>query len=205
MTNLKKFILENCLTVQGKFNNRATDLKWWEIRNHVSIYNEILEVTKFLPDDTLMTRRAFHIVHDLYEVEKCVHCNVNDRIFNNYTEGYSQFCSRPCSIKSDARVQKIQETNLEKYGCVCSAQNKDVQEKVKKTNLERYGVEYSTQSDNMKDKTKSTKLERYGDENWNNSEQNKITNLEKYGYEYTTQVPSIIDKIQESKRLKKTI
>lgn len=199
MTNLKKFILENCLTVQGKFNNRATDLKWWEIRNHVSIYDEILEVTKFLPDDSLMTRRVFHIVNDLYEVEKCVHCTVNDRIFINYTEGYSQFCSRPCSIKSDARVQKIQATNLEKYGCKCSAQNKDIQDKIKKTNLERYGVEHSFQSTQMKDKSKVTKLERYGDENYVNMERIKQSNLEKYGYEYTTQVPSIIDKMQESK------
>ena len=53
-------------------------------------------------------------------------------------------------------------TNLEKYGCECSAQNKEVKEKIKTTNLEKYGCEHAFQSEEVKEKIKATNLEKYG-------------------------------------------
>lgn len=193
--HLKKFILENTLTIQNKFNNRATNLQWWINRDHEGIYNEILEETKFLPATSLMTRRAYHVTQELKFIESCIHCNLKPRIFINYTEGYSEFCSRPCATKSKSRVEKTQKTNLERYGHVCTIHNKTINDKMKATNKKRYGVEYSTQSDNMKRKTKETKLERYGDENYNNIEKLKSTNLKNHGVEYNGQRMDVIAKI----------
>lgn len=197
--NIKKFILSNCLTSKNKLNNRTLSLKWWEKRNYTSIYNQILEATNFLPESSTFTQRAYHIIHDVDIIKKCVHCEKNNQIFYNYSSGYSEYCSNLCSLKSKQRTNKIKKTNLERYGCSCSVHNIDIAAKIKSSMIERHGVEYSTQLTNMKEKSKQTKLERYGYENYNNQEQKCKTNLEKYGVEHTTQVPNIIIKMQEAK------
>jgi hypothetical protein len=38
--------------------------------------------------------------------------------------------------------EKINKTNLEKYGCICALHNNKIHDKVIKTNLEKYGCEY---------------------------------------------------------------
>ena len=50
------------------------------------------------------------------------------------------------------------------------------------------------------DKIKETKLEKYGDENYNNTEKNKITNLERYGVSCTFFIPG---KLSNGKRISK--
>jgi hypothetical protein len=201
MINLKDFITENLLTKNKRFNNRATSEKWWSIRNYNAVYDEILSETAFLPTESLITRRAYHLTNDLYEIEFCIHCNKNPKIFVNFASGYSKFCSNTCATKSSQRTNKIKRTNLERYGCICSAQNPDVQTKIKNNNKEKYGVEFTSQLDSTKEKAKKTRLIKYGNENYNNQTQSKATCLKKYGTEYSTQAQSVIDKIQETKGL----
>jgi hypothetical protein len=92
---------------------------------------------------------------------------------------------------------KLNKTNLERYGVENILQSKECQDKVKQTNLQRYGVEYPQQNKEILEKTKQTNLERYGVENPQQNkiikEKTKITNLQKYGVEYPQQNSAIAE------------
>ena len=120
---------------------------------------------------------------------------------------------------------KVQKTNLERYGHVCSAQSDIVKEKIKSTNLKKYGVEYSFQAEDVKEKIKATSLERYGVDNPSKSDviksrivesnrrnlgvdypmqskdvldKSRVTSFEKYGTEYPNQSEIVKSKIDAS-------
>ena len=82
-------------------------------------------------------------------------------------------------------IDKMKQTNLEKYGVECPLASNIVKEKTKQFNLLNYGVEYYVQTDEYKEKAKSTNLERYGDEWPLASDEIRAkgteTNLNKYG------------------------
>lgn len=127
--------------------------------------------------------------------------------------------------KSKEVLAKIQKTNLDRYGSVCSAQSDVVKEKIKATYLKKYGVEYSFQAEEVKDKIKATSLERYGVDNPSKSDviknrivesnrknlgvdypmqskevldKSRVTSLEKYGTEYPNQSDIVKQHIRES-------
>jgi predicted SpoU family rRNA methylase len=86
---------------------------------------------------------------------------------------------------------KINKTNLEKYGAENPFQSKQIKEKIKQTNLEKYGVEHPLQNKEVFEKLKKTNMSKYGSENTFQveefKEKGKQTNLEKYGVEYAMQ------------------
>lgn len=118
----------------------------------------------------------------------------------NFTDFYSccEKCAKEKKIKTNEinsgfkypaqnpeTIYKIQKTNLEKYGCVCPMNNKEIKNKIKEKNLVKYGVEYPAQNIEIYSKVKKTNLEKYGFEcSLNNKivkEKSEKTNLEKYG------------------------
>lgn len=197
MKTLKTFIETSVLTKTKKFNNRATNKQWWVDRSYECIYNEIFEKTKFLDESYDIVIRCYCIVNDITTIELCEVCNKSHKLFNGYTSGFSNVCSRTCSLKSPSRIVNIKATKKERYGSETYVNA----EKAKQTIIKRYGVEYTTQSQQMKEKSKQSKLEKYGDCNYNNLEKAKQTNIERYGVEYTSQAKSVIDKIQNKKNL----
>jgi hypothetical protein len=100
----------------------------------------------------------------------------------------------------------MKETNLKKYGNVCSVQNKEIQEKIKKNNIEKYGHEELFKSDIIKEQIKKTNIEKYGSINPFQSEKIKEkikeTNIKKYGVEYPIQNNEIKKKIDNANILK---
>ena len=91
-------------------------------------------------------------------------------------------------IQNKAIRDKINRTNLEKYGVTNVANNDDIRKKISNslkdpltqakriaTSLEKYGTQYPSQSEAIKDKTAKT-------------------NLEKYGVKYSIQYPTIHNK-----------
>ena len=60
--------------------------------------------------------------------------------------------------------EKFQKTNLQRYGTIYSAQNKEVHNKKISTCLDRFGVEYPIQNITISNKIKKTNLEKYGNE-----------------------------------------
>lgn len=179
------WIKNNLFTKVGKFNNRVNILSWWINRKLLSELNEIKEITNFLPENSNISRRIYHIIHEINFIPKCYCGNIVN--FKQYHSGYTEYCSLNCSYLSEKRNLKISKNrNMEQ-----------IIEKCISTNMVKYGVPYTTQTQNMKDKTKFTKYSRYGNEFYNNSENNENSKLfsdpdyqkilldkkiEKYGY-----------------------
>lgn len=61
-----------------------------------------------------------------------------------------------------SNFEKIQKTNIEKYGSISPLGNKKIQEKVKNTCLEKYGAENIFSSEYGKEKIKESCLKKYG-------------------------------------------
>lgn len=87
--------------------------------------------------------------------------------------------------------EKINKTNLERYGTTNPLNNPVIREKARRTCLRKYGVRYPLSNSDIYNKVKATNVERYGVENPFASPeiQAKIkdVNLEKYGVEHPMQ------------------
>ena len=98
--------------------------------------------------------------------------------------------------------EKIKQTNIERYGADNPFSNKEIQYKIKKTMLEKYGVASPIQNKEIQDKIKKTMLEKYGAIHTYQScmLNNKIkqTNLDRYGVEFPTQNNDIYNKIKKT-------
>ena len=129
-------------------------------------------------------------VNELYPMSdvkidvKCDICNKEKNIaYNGYTRGIKNCgfyaCSKKCSI------EKIKNTNREKYGVDFYSQTYDYIGKIKQTCNEKYGVDFYTQTDSYKEKSKNTCLKKYGTESYTKTneykEKVKNTCLAKYG------------------------
>jgi hypothetical protein len=180
----------NCAVEKGKQKYKLKckyNLQYLEIfcnENNI-ILNEDY-ANKFINRDTLITGIC------LTET-----CNSNfNKPFRELVKinGYCFNCSK------EKGKLKIMKTNLEKFGCVYSMQNKLVKEKQKNTILKKYGVEHISQLDNIKQQKKEKSLAKYGTEYVLQSEivknKSKETNKIKYGVENPQQNKDIQNKTQ---------
>lgn len=188
---LKNYILSHCLTKNNTLNNRVCVESWWKVRDY-SIYTSILNQTSFLDKyKPEFSERLFTVINDTVERPICQVCNSNTTNFKSFKDGYYTYCSKFCSTQSKERNKKISE-NTDHVAKI---------EKMKQTNLIRYGVLYATQTKNVVEKTKISKLNRYGSEKYNNIEKAKRTNQIKYGVDYSCSNTDIILKMQENKKI----
>lgn len=131
----------------------------------------------------------------------CTVCG-KDTKFRSLSAGYGKYCSSKCSANSKETREKVEKTNIDKYGVPYLQQSKSIQEKTKLNNLEKYGVKNVAQHDDVKDKYKNTCLERFGETTNLKTEEtkNKIkqTNLKKYSVEYPSQNKEIRNKAKET-------
>ena len=127
---------------------------------------------------------------------KCDFCDrekeMEYRTYFKITKGITEKCyCHKCS------AEKAKITNLERYGCIATTQNKEVLKKMINTNLERYGVEHPSQLDKYKEKQKHTNIEKYGYSTpLQNLELRKSGNIKKYGVEYPIQNSEIKIRIE---------
>ena len=181
---------------------------------------EFKELKKLYVDNIFILSSAelkYWILHcndiDFINQQSCLTCGKRTR----FGEGkYNKYCSFECSCKDPIKnlkasireknnlnkqkeIQKMKQTNLKKYGSVCSLHGNTkegliVQEKTKKTNLEKYGVDNPLKSEEIKNKTKQT-INKYLEENPNywkdKSNKRRQTNLEKYGHENVGEFSSV--------------
>lgn len=63
---------------------------------------------------------------------------------------------------SNCRYNKVEKTNLAKYGHRCSLRNPDVLQKSKETSLKKIGVEYPFQSNDILKMCADTQIKKYG-------------------------------------------
>ena len=145
----------------------------------------------------------------------CKICNKPTK-FNTILEGYYVYCSSKC-VNLDSEVRnKIENTNLDRYGAkgnfgrkdiikkaVEHSQSKEAEQQRAKTNLDRYGAENPYASKIIIDKMKQHNLDNYGVEyNWQRTDvKNKIkeTCIEKYGSNSHMQSKQFIEKLKKDK------
>lgn len=116
------------------------------------------------------------------------------------------FCGKEKNIQYRYYLQNLKERN-NKYMCPqCIYSNKEINqkrlEKIQKTNLNKYGVDNVLELDNIRDKIKNTNLNKYGVEytflNENIKNKIKETFLEKYNTTHPMKVPEIYNKSIET-------
>lgn len=122
-----------------------------------------------------------------YHIEirpKCPICGGKLKYLNRKNHLYDNHCSIKCRVKDKKVKEKLEQTNIIKYGCKCVFGSKEIRERIKKTNLQKYGVEYIVESKEIQEKIKETCLNKYGVEYSFQSlkvkEKSKQTCLEKY-------------------------
>ena len=148
-------------------------------KNYPEFFNYL---NKKYSDINCIEEKLYLFYFNLTEPPKCIVCGKKS-IFFGIKKGYSEYCSKECANKSIKRIEKINNTCLERYGVNNYAKTEASKEKTKQTCLERYGVEFVCKTEEQKKKSKQTKLERYGDEKWCNQIKTKQTKLERYGNE----------------------
>lgn len=106
------------------------------------------------------------------------------------------------------RQQAYKNSCIKKYGeehpRKDEHKNKQIIEKIKNTNIEKYGTEFASQSIVIKEKTKQTLLNKYGTTAIQKipeiKEKSKQTILEKYGVEHVSKNQEIVKKQWEGKK-----
>jgi very-short-patch-repair endonuclease len=96
----------------------------------------------------------------------------------------------------------MKQTNIDRYGCSCSAQNEQVRKKIEKTIFSIYGTTVPFKSPKIKEKIKDTNLKRYGVENPAKTEEVKAraraTCMKHYGVEYSQQAKEVRERGYET-------
>jgi hypothetical protein len=165
--------------------------------NTILIREVIVNMTSYLPANSIWLRRAWHIINDTKNPPACIECGAEVK-WTDYSKKYSDFCSMKCSHGSNQTKERRKSTIVNSYGVEYITQSKDFREKVKNTNIEKYGVESTLSDFNTKEKIKKTNTDRYGVENpfasTDIQKKIKITNLERYGVENPNQNEEIKQK-----------
>lgn len=89
----------------------------------------------------------------------CGHSSVCKCSENNQKVKISEYFDTEENVK---RIERMQKTNIEKYGCISPFGNKTVREKSKNTMLEKYEKENYFATSEFKEKIKQINMENYG-------------------------------------------
>lgn len=162
-------------------HNKFSSLK---IKNNLSdeIKEDLLKVYNFTEN---LIEAIYCDLNGIKNKPICEICKSKKAKFKNSNNGYSKWCGGSCATK--ASVKRGKKSHLS---------DKKIREKIEKTNLEKYGVKNVNQSELIKAKTKLTCLKKYGVDHHLKSDKIKnkrvATNKKRYGVENVGQVPDII-------------
>lgn len=212
----------------------------------------LINRTNYLPNDEKITKRLYHIKYDLYNIPKCPICS-DDKKWDIGENRYVKTCkNRKCSykyniinnpeIEKNRRIKisqsqknktseekktiidKIKQTNLEKYGFDCYAKTnefkklmidkfgvispfelEEIRNKSKKTLLDKTGFDHNFKIPEVKEKIKQTFIKNYGfnipTKNPEIKEKTKKTNIKKYGAITYSQTKEYNEKVKKTNLL----
>jgi len=177
---MKTFIIENLKDKNGNIKGISQKSL---LNKFPDEYNEILNLTSFLPKYVSLSARCKLILADELYYPKCVVCGNNTKISKS---GISPTCSTSCA--------KIKQVNS-----LHANNNKDdINKKRIATNIQRHGVSNPGQLPDHKNKIANTLLERYGDSKYNNKVAKEKTCVERYGVKNVFSSDKIKDKIKRT-------
>lgn len=131
-------------------------------KSNKHIMEFLVNETSFLPDGVKSTERLYIFLNKLPNRPLCNTCNIKQVKFISYGQGYKSYCSKSCINKNPEVRQKIAQTNIERYGNICSLQGKTIREKVTKTFIEKYGVDHPMKNkDIVEQANKKTRINTY--------------------------------------------
>jgi hypothetical protein len=133
---------------------------------------------------------TFHGFTNGYQTYCSNQCSTNDRNYEQITKKCIKTNLKRHGRKYGFDYEKAKKTMNEKYGVDVPIQLLTFKQKIQQTNLKKYGNVCSVQGSN-REKAKQIIKEKYDDKNFNNREKAKRTNLKRYGFEHNSQVPEI--------------
>jgi hypothetical protein len=199
MKNIQKFI--------QKFQTKKP------VRFHLlypTEYNKILDLTSFLPKNSPIRRRFWHIERNILTIPLCTVCTIRPVRWNKNKNIYSRTCSCSCNNNDQVKKNKATTTTLQKYGVSSYAQTEEfqtiikqipqttrklAQEKRQKTTFSRYGVENYAQTSKFKELIKNKALKLNKEQKQHIQSKRKETSLKTYGVEHHMQSPSVKQKV----------
>lgn len=107
---LMEEFIEKYLLIKYKknlgLNFRKTNKDWFVVNGFENFWNDIINRTEFLSDDSL-PERIHCIMNGIDELLRCPICD-EERSFSNYTEGYRLTCGKKeCYIKAKATISDV--------------------------------------------------------------------------------------------------
>jgi len=209
---LRKFLISR---FQNDYQKCYITMKF----KYQSYFKAIFEHTSYLPFNVTFKERIYHILFMLEKKPLCKLC-LKFSVFKDLNKGYSLYCNlcyrkdplfkqkikqsntQTYNLQKEEIINKIEQTNLQRYGIKDPNQLQWMKDNIKKTNLQKYGVEYNQQNKNIRRKTEQTNLRKRGVKHSFEAEdiKHKIkqTNLQKYNVEYVFQNLSIREKAKNT-------
>ena len=112
--NLRPFIFENLYKLKNKNNNNYSSAR---IKSNNNLVQLIINSTFYLPDDSPINERIYHIENKLFEREKCKKCGGYLDNFVSVQEGYySEYCKKNnCAMENQDRSKARKSIKLKLY------------------------------------------------------------------------------------------
>lgn len=187
--------------------------------------NKFKLAKKFLEDKNWMYDQYITLNLSLNDIANTL--NIDSRSIKKFLIIHQIFKEK--SSINEARINKIKQSNMAKYGVISTLQLKEVKQKSKETMIHKYGVEHAlnnkmlknkqentlmsnygvmvpAKSDIVKEKIKETNNIKYGGNAPINSieikEKIENTNISKYGYKNCSQNELIKEKVKETNNIR---
>lgn len=197
---MNEWIKKNLL-LNGKVISKRGNSEWFQKKGFLKEWENINDTTSFL-DSPSFSQRLWHIYNGTLIKCKCGNptCQKSPK-FVSFVNGYLENCCNSCAQKNPKTINKIESTNLEKYGCERGLSNVDVISKKKKTCIKNYGVDNPTKSKIVLDRIAKNNMKKFGVE-WILSDQDKKEKavFEKYGVKNVQQSPEIRKRTTQTRR-----
>lgn len=125
------------------------------------VYDLILNATSCLDENYDITARVYWLLKDHTTIPTCMTCNKPTR-YNKQHQDFNRYCSARCAQNDLSVREKIEATNVERYGVRHAAVADVVREKQRATNKLKYGTETPFQNKEIQQKVRHNILEKYG-------------------------------------------
>ena len=148
---IDKIIINEFFNSNGKINvNKIKD-------NYLNKHQFLKNYLVYRFNDSESINETIYRIKNKIELRPvCLNCGGNVKYINNGK--FNNYCSHKCRTDSHLVKQKRNATNIDRYGGLAPASNKNVVEKMLKTREDRYG----SKSYHNIEKYKETMLNKYG-------------------------------------------